>query len=290
MKCFLIIILFSSHCCWAQQDSLMPADTMLLSVPLPAKASVATLSAGKNFDSLVFTKNPFYHFANPIRQISSTKKWLGKEFFFYAAISLLLFFALVKNSFYKYLQDLFRLFFRTTLKQRQIKEQLMLAPLPSLLLNILFIISAALFINLLFEHYGLGRRHSFWILFLYTCLGLAAIYFIKFLTLKICGWLFKLSEATDAYTFIVFTTNKIMGIALLPFIVLLAFTTGIINEIVLTSSILLTGGMFLYRFYLSYASIHKQISINFFHFAVYLCAFEVVPLLLINKLLFRFLA
>jgi len=49
------------------------------------------------------------------------------------------------------------------------------------------------------------------------------------------------------------------------------------------------GLLFLYRFYLSFATIEGRLKISFFHFMLYLIGFEIVPLLLINKLLFRFL-
>ena len=93
----------------------------------------------------------------------------------------------------------------------------------------------------------------------------------------------------DAYIFIVFTTNKIIGIALLPFLVLLAFTYGFVNETAMNLSIVVVAALFAYRYFLSYISIRRQVSISFLHFLLYLCAFEVIPLLLINKLLFRFL-
>jgi hypothetical protein len=163
------------------------------------------------------------------------------------------------------------------------------APLPSLLFNLIFINSGALFLNLLFQHFKLGGAYNFWLLFLYTIVGLTAMYFIKFLSLKICGWLFRLSEATDAYTFIVFTTNKILGIALLPFIVLLSFTNGLLYQVSFTISLIVVAVLFTYRFFLSYGAIHKQVRINFFHFLLYLLAFEFAPLLLINKALLDFL-
>jgi len=195
----------------------------------------------------------------------------------------------VRNGFARYSHDLFSLFFRTTLKQRQIKEQLMQAPLPSLLLNLLFFMSGGLFINLLLYHAGLDAGFSFWLLFLYCIIGLAAVYIIKFVTLKVCGWLFRMSETTDTYTFIVFTTNKIIGIALLPFTILLSFTTGTVQQVAFTLSLILVGALFLYRYFLSYVSIHRQIKINLFHFLLYLLAFEIIPLLLINKVLFTLL-
>jgi hypothetical protein len=119
--------------------------------------------------------------------------------------------------------------------------------------------------------------------------GLVAIYLIKFITLKLCGWLFRMSDVTDSYTFIVFTTNKIIGIALLPFVILLAFTSGPFQQGVLTLSIVIVVALFLYRFYLSFATIERQLNISFFHFLLYLIGLEIVPLLLINKLLFKFL-
>lgn len=242
------------------------------------------------FDTALYKGHPFYHFENPVRFIAPKKIWEGKDLFFYMVLTLLIFFALIKNAFNRYLKDLSRLFFRTTIKHRQVKEQLMQAPLPSLLLNILFVLSGALFINLVLQHYGLGRDYNFWMLLLYSALALTGIYLVKFLTLKLCGWLFRLSDATDAYIFIVFTINKIVGIALLPLIILLAFTKGSFNEVALTLSLVLVGGIFLYRFFLSYMSLHRQVKIQFFHFFLYLCAFEIAPLLLINKLLFHFLS
>ena len=56
-------------------------------------------------------------------------------------------FALLKMGFAKYFNDLFRVFFRTTLKQRQIKEQLMQTPLPSLIFNGFFVASAGLYVE-----------------------------------------------------------------------------------------------------------------------------------------------
>jgi hypothetical protein len=242
------------------------------------------------FDTVLYKQHLFYKVDNPIRFIAPKRVWQGKDALFYACIGLLLFFAFVRNAFPRYLQDMFRLFFRTTLKQRQVKEQMMAAPLPSLLLNILFILSGGLLITILLRYYGLGDQYEFWQLLLYAAAGLATIYLGKFIVLKLCGWLFRLSDATDAYTFIVFTTNKVLAIAWLPFIILLVFTGGLSQQLFITAVLIITGGAFLYRFFLSFATIHKGIKLNAFHFILYLLAFEIAPLLLINKLLFTYLS
>lgn len=270
----------------AAQDTVARMDTVVADTLQPVVVAPPYIS----FDTLLYSQHPYYKIENPIRFMAPERVWEGKDALFYASIGLLLFFAFVRNAFQRYLQDLFRLFFRTTLKQRQVKEQMMASPLPSLLLNILFLLSGGLFITLLLEHYGLGNQYDFWYLLLYAAAGLGAIYLVKWITLKLCGWLFRLSEATDAYTFIVFTTNKVLGITWLPFIILLVFTNGLSQQLFITAALIITGGVFLYRFFLSYATIHKSVKLNPFHFILYLCAFEIAPLLLINKLLFTYLS
>ena len=69
-----------------------------------------------------------------------------------------------------------------------------------------------------------GRSQRFWVLYL-NCMGLlAAIYLVKFLVLKFIGWVFSISRATDIYIFIVFLVNKMLGIFLLPFLIVIIFS------------------------------------------------------------------
>jgi hypothetical protein len=225
----------------------------------------------------------------PVVLNSDIKRFEGKEVLFYTLIGLLLFFALLKTVFAKYVTDLFRLFFRRTLKQRQITEQLSQTPLPSLVFNIFFIVNAGLYLSFMLQHYGMQLKENFWVLTIYCCAGLGAMYMIKFLSLKFTGWVLNLSTATDSYIFIVFIINKVIGIFLLPFLVLLAFTNNGLYQVALTLSWCSIACLFFYRFILTYSAVHNQIKVKPFHFLIYLAAFEMVPLLLIYKLLYRFL-
>jgi hypothetical protein len=241
---------------------------------------------GRNFIRQAFVLNKFFGFSGLTVTITSNKKQFhGKEILFYGLVTLLLFFAFIKFSFPKYLIDLLRVAFRTTLKQRQIGEQLLQTPLPSLLLNFFFLVTASLYISFVLEHYHVAEEYNFWLLQLYTFLALALIYIIKFLSLKFCGWLFNISPTTDGYIFIVFMINKIIGIYVLPFLVLLAFTSGALYEASFALSYIGVFALFAYRFILAYGLARNQIKVNPFHFFLYLCAFEIVPLILIYKAL-----
>ena len=233
----------------------------------------------------------------PVKDSMVTEKFQGDNFFinkrdfkskeglFYVLISLLLLFAVFNRLFPKYFNDLYRLFFRTTLNQLQIREQMIQTPLPSLLLNVFFVITCGFYLVLLFVHYKLDPAGNFWLLFFYCSLSISVIYLVKFLGLKISGWLYSAREAADAYIFTVFVINKMAGIFLLPLLILLAFTSGTLYSISLIISFCGLGALLVYRCLLAYSAIRKQISINPFHFIIYLFAFEIVPLLLIYKVL-----
>lgn len=212
----------------------------------------------------------------------------GKELFFYVLIVLLLLLAFLKNIFPKYFGDLFRLFFRTTLKQRQIREQLMQTTLPSIIFNAFFIISAALYIDLLLHHFNILPSENFWLLFLYCIIGLSIVYLLKYLGLKLSGWLFNMKDSAESYIFIVFIVNKMIGIYLLPFLILLSFTEGNLYKLSFILSLIGVLLLFIYRFILTFSAVHNQIKVNLFHFFLYLCAFEIAPLILIYKLLLFF--
>lgn len=220
-----------------------------------------------------------------ILQEGAKKVFIGKEWLFYYLILLLIIFGLLRRAFAKYFYDLFRVFFKTTLKLRQTQEQLLQSPLPSVFMNAFFILSAGLYVNFVLQHFQLVIADNFWLQYLYCAGGLASIYIVKFIGLKITGWLFNVSNATDAYTFIVFIINKMLGIFLLPFLLFLAFSNEPLYSIAMIVSWFGIGLLLIYRFILSYGAIRKEVNLNSFHFILYILGFEVVPLLLIYKLL-----
>lgn len=243
----------------------------------------------KPLQKQILQRHPYFNFnAKAILLRSDKKEFQGKELLFYVITALVIIFALLKLAFAKYFNDLLRVFFRTTLKQRQIREQLIQTPLPSLMFNAFFVASAGLYINFLLHYFQYIPVANFWLLYLYCCIGLSIIYLVKYVGLIICGWLFNMRKAADSYIFIVFIINKIIGISILPFIILLGFTEAVMYSVALVMSWTCVGGLLIYRFILGFAAIRNEVRFNLFHFFLYLCAFEIAPLLLIYKLLLFF--
>lgn len=281
-------------------DSTVSKDTIVATLPYSDSVSKRPVqldtswqvNPAVSFRIQILQHHRYFDFRTvPVSVQSNLKVFKGKEILFYVVVLLVIVFAFLKLVFAKYFNDLFRVFFRTTLKQRQIREQLMQTPLPSLLFNLFFIATAGLYINFMLQYFKVKPVDNFWLLYLYCCIGLACIYTGKYIGLKICGWLFNMKQASDAYIFIVFIINKVIGIFLLPFLILLAFNNeqADIYNIVLVITWCGVGGLLLYRFILGYTVIRNEVRFNLFHFFLYLCAFEIAPLLLIYKVLLLFI-
>lgn len=233
--------------------------------------------------------HPYYNFyGKGVLVTAQLKKAGNDELMFYFLAALLAYFGLFRVIFTKYFDNLRTLFFRVTMRQQQIRDQLLQSPLPSLFLNILFVISGGLFLSIAAYHYNIVPGLNRWLLLLYCCILLAAIYVGKFITLKMIGWMFNIRMAADTYIFIVFLVNKMLGIYLLPALMLMAFAEPEVVSVLLTICFILLIILFIYRFIIAYRPIRNEIKITRFHFFMYLCAFEIAPLLLIYKVLLMF--
>lgn len=267
---------------YAQQQIAIAADSIRGVIIAKRKQSLAA------FQDVLKIHPNLKFFDRPERQVISMRKIENKDSIFYYIVGLVLYVALMRLFFYKYVTTMFTLFFRATLRQQQLREQLLQAPLPALLMNFFFVVSLATYCTFIATHFSLPFVSDFWTTLGYAVLIIAGIYIIKFLFLNIVGWIFGISNVTDTYIFIVFLINKMIGIFLLPVIALLAFPTPVLLSVMLTVSYILIAGMLFYRFIISYRPVRSEIKLNRFHFFLYLCAFEIAPLLLIYKVLITF--
>ncbi len=211
----------------------------------------------------------------------------SKDELFYVMVGVVFCLAFIRAGFPKYFRNLFVVFFQTNIRQKQTRDQLLQDNFASLLINLLFFISAGLYITLLIRYHH-WTTISFWILALASVIALVLIYFGKYLFLLFSGWVFNAKEAAGSYIFMVFMVNKIMGILLVPFLLLFSFSAAPVVNVALTASLGMVVLLFAYRYFVSFNAIRSRLKVKVFHFFLYLCAVEVLPLLLIYKLLINY--
>ena len=208
---------------------------------------------------------------------------------FYLIMGMLFYLAFIKVTFPKYFSNLFQLIFQSLIRQKQTREQLQQNNLASLFSNILFILNASIFVSLV------AVKNAWVDLSLYTCIaysavGLTALYLFKFLFLWLSGWLFSQGEAIGNYSFIVFLTNKVMGVFLIPAILLLSFSPVSVQDFAYNSALIVISILFVYRYIVSFSIVRASLKVSAFHFFLYLCTCEVLPMLVLYKLTMDFIS
>jgi hypothetical protein len=274
-----------------RQDSTVSAAHPVM--PAPSAAASPLTNQGPpamTYWMKVIGSNPYFNFLGKwVPQPFELHRAESKDSLFYLLVGILFYFALIRIFFEKYFSNLMTLFFRVSLRQQQIREQVLQTPLPSLMLNILFILVGGLYACFLLHFSQWGADLSFWLLYADCIAGLAILYLGKFLILKFCGWVLNISRATDIYIFVVFLVNKMLGIFLLPFLILITFSSPELREIVVTISFVMIFVLLVYRVVAAYRPVRSEIKLPPFYFFSYICAFEIAPLLLIYKVLLSYL-
>lgn len=252
--------------------------------------SITTAKTQITFLDTFLKKNKYLNTATtPVSLVVKQKTKPGKEFLFYLLCIVILLLALFKVFYTRYFNNIFRVFFNTSLRQNQLTDLLLQARLPSLIFNIFFMISAGLYIWLVLDHYHMLKQSNNYILTILSILFVTIIYFGKFLLLKIIGWISGMDSAIDQYIFVIFLINKITGILLIPFIILIAFAPANWLTFVIISSFFVIGILFLQRYLRTFGLLQNQLNIKFFHFLLYIIGMEFLPILLIYKLGIRIL-
>lgn len=211
-----------------------------------------------------------------------------KDLLYYLLIGIILLYGLINNLFPQYYPKLFSQFSQSSLRMLQNREQLVQNTVASLASNINFVLSFSLMSTLL-----IFNRHllpiSFWQAYLYVCIFFLVLYLGKFICLQLVGFIFNVKELVSTYVFVVFLINKVLGILLLPFILMLAFSKPAYYTIAIGGAAILTILLFLYRYLFSLTSVRNKLHITSFHFFLYLCAFEILPLLILYKFIVQYL-
>lgn len=205
---------------------------------------------------------------------------------FFVLIFLVFFFGLVKTAFPKYINSIYSLSFQATFRQTQTKEQMAQNFIPALMLNVLFVLSGGLFIALFAARDGLSQL-KFWQLFIFSTSILLIVYLVKYIVISFIGWVFNAKEVALEYRFIVFLINKLLAILLLPLLFLIAYASRDIQSIAITIVMCLIAFSLATRYLVSLSRIRKNLNLSAFHFFIYLCAVEIMPLLVIYKILFQ---
>ncbi len=223
--------------------------------------------------------------AKPVSRPIKLQQHSDNNNLFYLLMAVVFGFAVMIRVYKKYIPNLFRVFFNTSMKQSQLTDQLQQEELPSLFVNFIFVISAGVFAYLSLVHRpGVPAKLNYNQLFLFVG-AVVAVYLGKYFVLKFTGWVTGFKAQANLYIFIVFLVNKLLGIFLLPVIIIVAFAQPAIARAFITTGLIVILLFVVARFVRFFNLLQPQIKVSKFHFLLYVFALEILPLVVLYKAL-----
>jgi hypothetical protein len=120
--------------------------------------------------------------------------------------------------------------------------------------------------------------------FIFFALLISAIYALKFIILKIAGFIFDITPEMESYVFSVFLINNIFGLLLLPIVIVnFLYPTLIISQFMGLAVLCIAAIFFLYRLIRGVLVSRETEQYSPVYLFLYLCALEIAPLLVLIK-------
>lgn len=279
---FLFVLLFSVN---AVAHGVNPADYGIDTLAAPQEL---LLSASAAADSCL-AAHPMLDSPYIISDIQSPHKYISQTSDFYLLLTLCLILGLIRYMDTRYFGNLWRAFWNPTLSNRQLKDQLQGAGLPNFLMNIFFAFAGGAYMYYVVRYFTPIRSGVIppSLLIIMLIVGTGLIYVIKYSAVRFSGWAFRLEGITEHYLFNVFLINKILAITLIPFIIILAFADHNLARQIVVISFITSGILLLNRYIRSWQVFGSFFQYSKFHFFMYLCASELLPLAVLMKILVK---
>jgi hypothetical protein len=161
------------------------------------------------------------------------------------------------------------------------REELVYSHRASIALTIVFVFSSSLFLTLLGMYVGYSwefsveKHHQFfiWVAFILS------IYTIRWVISGMTALLIGDTNYIKTHLFLISTNNKVIGLVLLPISLFSAYLSIGTGRIIIFIGLFLWALIFIYRI-LKEIVLARGFKIPLLYFILYLCAFEISPILI----------
>jgi hypothetical protein len=237
-----------------------------------------------NFIELQPTEKNNLRIAPKLREFAST------DWFIALIFTSVLIVAFIRIFFSRYILTALEALFNNNLAEKIFENKNTLQIRSFTLLNFWFYVNISLFITELYFFENMTNNNLFpiWLFFSILCVSIFLIINFKYLLLFITGRVFKTTEVLEEFHYYFLLIAKNIALFLFPIIIILPFTPPTLRAFLIYIGY---GILFLFPLLIIYKGFNIFIKkrLSFFYTFLYLCTFEIIPVLLIYKLTERYL-
>jgi hypothetical protein len=210
------------------------------------------------------------------------------DWFSISLLIVLVLFTWFRVFYYRIFRQLFSSYFSLTATNQIVRDESVLLQRASLIISIISYLLAGLFLYQLSVLYDwqLPYLQKGLIRFAVFSVGVALAYSVKMVLLRFLSVVFYQEKAAALYIFNVFLMILFSGLLLLPTTVLLAYAPAEFRGIIVTISLIVLAVLFVYRLIRAIGIWLGIPGFSIFYLFLYLCTFEIAPLMIIWKLAF----
>lgn len=227
--------------------------------------------------------------ANTVQTIQSIRSNPHQDWIFYASIGSLLLIMLIRLYYDQNLRDFLRSVFNENIAYQQFAYAESRTFIYNLLLDLIYLLNIALFIISLLKWYKVKLPYpdSFNLLLIIALIFL--LIQVKFFLSKAFAGIFKLGEKADYYAFSITKILRFIGLILIPFVLIVYLSNFAEKQYLYMIFGIFMTMILLYGYFQFLNRNAAYIQNHFFHFFVYFCTFEIVPVLVISKLVYEYI-
>jgi|GEM_PF-1207763 len=208
------------------------------------------------------------------------------DYIFYLLLLVFLIIVIGVNRDFNYFENMFRALVNYRLSLQFAREQASNRTAASVLYTLLFNLLFALFLVRLLETVGVNSLlvafEAGWLLLFIV---ISVIYSVKYVFYKFIGRIFGLKEQASYYLSQVFLMNRILALLLLPALTILYYAPSEAAYLVVIVLIVAVASAVVLRYVRGIRITSQVLGANTLHFILYFCTVEILPTLIISKLL-----
>lgn len=207
------------------------------------------------------------------------------DWFTISLIVLVALFTWFRFFYYRIFRQLYTSFYNITTTNQIVRDESVLLQRASLILSIISYMLMGLFLYQLsiFWAWDMGNLQGGLLRFVFLSLSVAIAYSIKMISLRFLSSVFEIEKPVALYIFNIFLMIMMIGLLLLPINILLAYGPIQYRPWLVHVTLSIIALLFLYRIIRAIGIWMGIPGFSLFYLFLYLCTFEIAPLLIIWK-------
>jgi len=190
---------------------------------------------------------------------------------------------IIKYYFGKNLFEAIKSFFNYRQAMRMFEERRESDRQAAFLSNVMFVLNTGVFVSITIPFFGASlpwESYTFSILFFSAAIG--CLYILKAWIWNLLGIVFVTQTFSKIYIYNMFLYNRNIGLMIFPSVAMIPFVTAEIAPYFVYSVFFIVAISYFFKLIRIFQIIH-ELNVSVFYFILYLCTFEILPLLLLIK-------